>query len=82
MSLRELAGLLLLAAAAITAPFGYWLSFQWVLVTLALGLPGVWLYASARVMRKAADTGASAADLPPGSELRGFHGADLFDHDD
>jgi uncharacterized membrane protein len=82
MSFRELAGLVLLIAAVAVAPFGYWLGFGWALVSLALGIPGGALYFSARVSRKSLHDDTGVPDVYPGHELRGFHGADVFDQDD
>jgi Flp pilus assembly protein TadB len=83
MNPREIAGLILLAAAVVIAPFGYWLSFKWALVALAIGVPGVALYVTARVAKKLSrPEEISAPDVYPSKEMKVFHGADIFDGSD
>lgn len=83
MSAKEIAGLVLLAAAFVIAPFGYWLSFKWYLVALVVFITGIFLFVTARVAKKLhAIDDLGATDVYPTKELKGFNGADLFDGED
>jgi len=72
---RELIGLVLSVAAVAIAPFGYWLSLGWLLVSLALAIPGFTLLFTERNIKKYDPSVAPDADILPGSAggLRGFH---------
>ncbi len=83
MTPREITGLVLLLVAFSLAPFGYWLSFKWTLFALLFGIPGSILFFTARAARRFGQQEPGAADTHPSKDLKGFHGAPLFDsHDD
>lgn len=49
MSIREIIGLILLTAALIIFPFGYWIDRVWYLIALSLAGVGVISYYTRRV---------------------------------
>jgi len=83
MHLRERIGLAFLIAAFAVAPFGYWISYRWALVSVALVVPALILIWTGRVARRFEASALDpriGADAPPGPHgLYGFHGADVLD---
>ena len=86
MNTRGRIGIGFLIAALGVAPFGYWLSFGWTLFAIVLVVPAVFLISTGRVARRLAEPSAldqpvATADVLPGvHEIKGFHGAEIFDH--
>ncbi|MBA3505758.1 MAG: hypothetical protein H0T80_08275 [Betaproteobacteria bacterium] len=84
MSTRERIGLVLFAAGAAVAPFGYWVHFRWYIAAMVLASPGLVPMLTQRLARRASQVpkgeSANVADVPPGPhELRGFRGGGVLD---
>ncbi len=88
MNTRERVGIGLLIAAIGIAPFGYWVSFGWTLFAMALLVPAFLFMWTGRVARRLAEPSAldrsvETVGVPPViHDLRGFPGAEVFDHGD
>jgi len=88
MSTRERIGIGFLVLAMGIAPFGYWLSFGWALLAMVLVVPAIFLMWTGRVARRLAEPSAldrtvETVDVPPGvHDVKGFYGAEVFDHGD
>ncbi len=82
MSIREIIGLILLTAALIIFPFGYWIDRVWYLIALSLAGVGVISYYTRRVSENTSkplhDTDHLNAPYIPG-RLRGFPGSRIKD---
>ncbi|SRR6266545_4032438 len=88
MNTHERIGIAFLVAAMGVAPFGYWLSFGWTLFAIVLVVPAVFFMYTGRVARRLAESSAldrtvETVDVLPGvHDVKGFHGAEIFDHGD
>jgi hypothetical protein len=88
MNTRERIGIGFLIAAIGIAPFGYWLGLGWTLVAMVLVVPAILFMWTGRVARRLAEPSAldqtvETVDVPPGvHDVKGFHGAEIFDHGD
>ncbi len=77
MTYREIVGLGMLIVAIAIAPLGYLISTGWIMVSLALGLPGAVLFFTARMAKRLAES--EPDDTPYGGHA--FHGGHIFQDD-